>query len=308
MKKHQKRTMGIIGLTVVALITVFAFFLPSVDTSALGSADVKVQVTVYSNQVNANFITPLDGMQTVQKLTPVTLVYSKAHKVSYKLVHTDGSGHSTEYNLPDFIPAGTLPASGTHNFNLDLSLYGGFGTFVLHSTATGTLGDVSEDSVSFRRLPAIAHYDGEEPNHDPIIDLEYSAEVCSAEIQAFHKSTNTPLFDPAITFTVPTPRPANNHSKITLPFAAHHAKPGDYRIKIIAFSCQSPSSPLNGPILLDLSGYASGPNLEVPNTGGISFAGLNFARSDYLTLGIAGFFTLSTVSLYVLATKKKRSS
>ena len=114
--------MGIISLTVVALITVFAFFLPNVDTSALGSADVKVQVTVYSNQVNANFITPLDGMQTVQKLTPVTLVYSKAHKISYKLVHTDGSGHSTEYNLPDFIPAGTLPASGTHNFNLDLRL------------------------------------------------------------------------------------------------------------------------------------------------------------------------------------------
>lgn len=308
MKKHQKRILSIIGLGLVAIITTLALCLPGPDASANSSADVKVQVTVYADQVNANFSTPLDGAQTVKKIAPAALIYSQANKISYQLTYTDLAGHVTNYNLPDFIPTGTLPASGTHNFDLDLSLYGDFGTFVLHSTATGAAGDISEDSVAFRRVPTIAHYDGEETNHDPIIDLEYSAEVCSAEIQAFHKSTNAPLFNPVVKFTVPTPRPADNRSKITLPFASYHAKPGDYVVKITAFSCQNPAASINGPFSLDISGYASGSNLEVPNTGGISFAGLNFARSDYLMLGIVGFFTLSTVSLYVLATKKKRSS
>lgn len=305
MEKTHKHILSIIGLVLVAIITTIAYFIPEVEASA-ASSEVEVRVVVHPNSVNANFTTPLDNLATTNHIMPVALVYSHANQVRYKLLHTDPSGHTTPYDLPVFIPSGTLPASGTHNFSINLSNYGnGYGKFVLKSIATGANNSISEDAISFWRVPAIISHAGETEQQDPIINFEYSADVCSAEIQAFYKNSGKPLFQPAITYTVPTPRPSNNISKITLPFAKHHAQPGDYDIKVRSLSCNAPHGEIMPPASLVVSGYKKDGNLQVPNTGGISFAGLNFARSDYLLVGLVGFFAISSLSLFALARKGK---
>lgn len=235
MQKTKKQILGAFGLGLVAAMTAVAFALPTPDASAVSSGDVVLKVVVNSAVPTVVVQTPSDGEEFTTSQIPISSAYSKAATVHYTLTYIDANGVRTDYTLPDYIAATSGTADGVHSWTLDLNNYGGqYGQYILSSTVGAVSDYVSFTYKSVNIDPGVTI---DPATGNPIIRVSYSDDVCSLKIQAYNKVTNAALFNPEYVYTIPTPRPANNTSEITLPFAQYNADAGNYRVVVKAFGC-----------------------------------------------------------------------
>lgn len=156
-------------------------------------------------------------------------------------------------------------------------------------------------SVSVTSGPTKVEVTGEEPNGDPVVRMSYNNAVCRIELQATNIASGENVFHPPISYTVPTPRPADNTSVTVLPFTDNGAVAGDYTITANSYSCSQPEQTLGTSIARYTYKGTNSP--AVPNTGELNLFGVNLARADYLAIG--GLILAAALACVILAIRKK---
>lgn len=323
MTKLKKQCFGLLGLGLVAIMTIAAYNVPTLKASATStSTDVEVRVLVEGTDPEIKFFKPLAGSVIVGPNVPVTLVYANISTVNYT-VERIYMGTSSSFTLSP-LHAASAPnvASGAHDFDI----INGYGKYVINAVSTdnGTV----EDSTWFRHVPADINVinpgdpnkpqpspnqpEDVNPEEDPIANIKYDDNVCSVHIQAYNKLNNHPLFNPELVYNIPSPRPAENIANILLPFKQYNAQSSDYTIQVTAFGCgASSTTPLDDPIKKNYTHTAHSeegtPSPEVPNTGMITIAGLNISRSDYLFSGLIIFGASISLALFIIRRRRKSS-
>ena len=102
MKKTKKKILGLLGLLLVAAITVFAAFLPKPEAIATGSVTDTLQIRVVGDKPNVDIVSDLKTDETVT--TPkhdVTINYENLNHIVATLVYTDKDGNKHTTNLLD---------------------------------------------------------------------------------------------------------------------------------------------------------------------------------------------------------------
>lgn len=296
MKKTTKKILGCVGLAGVLGMTAVAYQMPNPDVIAQNSGEVTIQVSVVSPSGEVAINTPKDGDNLLDSVVNVSHTYNNVDKIEYTLSYTE-NGEDKMAVLPVFFPT---DKTGTHDFSIDLSGYGGYNSYTLTVTATGESA-FAEDAVSFSYLPIKSKIVGFESNNDPILELSYDkAKVCSVTVQAYDKN-NRALFSPIYTYNIPTPPPTENTIDLTLPFGDYAAASSDYRIEVTPYDCSSKK--LSDSTILSHT-YTSPDAPEVPNTGETS-EDINFSKAEYLIAGSAIFLGISAFAVFLI--KRKRN-
>lgn len=235
MKRTTKQILGYVGLGLVTAITAIAVALPVANANAFGS-EINLKVVVHTQTPSTVIQSPTDGSEFTNSSIQISNIYSQASTIRYTLTHIDNNGTRTDYNLPDYIASTSGTADGTHNWTLNLNNYGGqYGQYILSSTVGAVTDYISFSYNTINSNPSGTTTDP--TTKDPIITVNYNDDVCSLKIQAYNKLTGAALFNPEFVYTIPTPRPASNTSKVTLPFSQYNANAGDYSVVISAYGC-----------------------------------------------------------------------
>lgn len=147
MRKTHKQTIGLLGLALVLVTTIFAANLPSPTVNA---TDINLNITVRNNNPNINIIHPQENAVLDSPHQTVTYEYNKLTNLTVEIVHTNPDGVTTTFT-PNFNqPA--HPGQGSGSFDLDLSQYGP-GSFLIKLKADTTEGTTIEKTASFRYSP-----------------------------------------------------------------------------------------------------------------------------------------------------------
>lgn len=298
MRKTKKQLLGFAGLAAVGLMTAIAYCLPAPNAAASNSQSINVNVTVYADNTSVVITNPQDGSATATSPTAITVSYSNADQLDYKLTYVAPDGQTQEYTLPSYEPA---EQNGTHTLELDLNQYGGYGDYVLTVIASKNSGTPHEDSIAFSYQPAVVEDTGTNDKGNPTIDIEPSAEADKVEIQVYDKDGN-PIFvdkDGNETPLVVDPDdvdPETGKINVTLPMADYDAPEGQYTGVVITYD-------ENGDILGQYTfDFYYKPLPKTPDTGSV-FANLNIARADYIATGLIVFGLIAGFAVF-LATRK----
>lgn len=294
MAKAKKRTIGFIGLIIVAIFTIFAAFIPNPAATATTTSNVNdsINVRVTSNSPNINITSPTND--TVFTTPHQTIEYDYDHiaTAGYTLVYTDESGTTTTFDLGTITPS-TTP-SGSESFNLDLSVYG-YGDFVFKVKGSNASGVSDEDAVAFSYYP-VTGTAKQDNNGNVEINLNYNEnnpEIDHVKINVYN--SNGELITSLSPAIVPSP------GKTTvIPFAEHNLPEGNYTFEFIAFNSAGTQISLSYKSSLYYSvDSPEDPSVVVPNTGG--FLGISgISKTDSLAASLLVFFVVSLLGIFFI--------
>ena len=230
MKKTKKRVFGLLGLAIVAAITVFAAFLPAPNASAVDGSTV-LRVRVIGDIPD---VTITDGPVSVvpQSPTPIvtdneqsfTYINEKVGHIVVTLHYTDNDGNSSDYTLRDYDVDYT---PGCLTIDLDLDDYG-YGNYIITVSGDGQYG-ADEDSISFDYVPV--SIDAEQPaiDKDPIATYVYDANKTDSAVLNVYTDDGTLISTLAnIPVTI-------GEYTTTLPFKANDMEKGYYKVEIVTY-------------------------------------------------------------------------
>lgn len=230
MNKTKKRVFGLLGLAIVAAITVFAAFLPAPNAAAADASTV-LRVRVIGDIPD---VTITDGPVSVvpQSPTPIvtdneqsfTYINEKVGHIIVTLHYTDNDGNSSDYVLRDY---DVDYSPGGLTINLDLDDYG-YGNYIITVSGNGQYG-ADEDSISFDYVPV--SIDAEQPaiDEDPVATYVYDADKTDSAV------LNVYTDDGALISTLADiPVTIGNYTS-TLPFEANGMEEGWYKVEIVTY-------------------------------------------------------------------------
>ena len=230
MNKTKKRVFGLLGLAIVAAITVFAAFLPAPNAAAADASTV-LRVRVIGDIPD---VTITDGPVSVvpQSPTPIvtdneqsfTYINEKVGHIIVTLHYTDNDGNSSDYVLRDY---DVDYSPGGLTIDLDLDDYG-YGNYIITVGGTGQYG-ADEDSISFDYVPV--SIDAEQPaiDEDPIATYNYDADkTASAVLNVYDDDGNL------ISTLANIPVTIGEYTS-TLPFEAAGMEKGYYKVEIVTY-------------------------------------------------------------------------
>ena len=299
MPKTKKQILGLIGLAFVGLMTAFAYCLPAPGAAA-ESSNIDVTVTVHPDNTSITILQPTDGSETSDGTTKVSVQYSEADRLDFRLTYTNADGQVQTVDLPSYDP--TEP-NGTYEFDLDLGQYG-YGDFVLTTTASSAGGSTHEDAVSFSYQSAVISDGGTNEDGNPVITIDPSDDVDHGDVQIYDKDGN-PIFvdedgnETPIVVDRDDIDPETGEIKVELPLDGYDVPEGEYTGVVITY---------------DKDGNVIGrhtftfyykPTPKLPNTGSV-FAGLNIARADYIITGLIFFGLVAGFAIYLIGRRSHR--
>lgn len=243
MLKARKKILGIIGLLLVALMTAFAYFLPSESAYAEGAGTDTVQVIVYDSTAAVDITAPASETITTSSTITTTFVYENVSYIELWLDYEDEDGNPQSVQISTYNPAegpidpmSFYTGSGSSTFNLaDHTLT--YNTYTLTTKAYSPAG-YDEDSVSFYYVPAIVEQNGaEEETNNPIIDIEYGDHVGKIEIMPIDDDGNDLLEEPIIVMIEPDEGGdyKAGTKTIALPFTANKFASGKYSLFVTSY-------------------------------------------------------------------------
>ncbi|MBR3320245.1 hypothetical protein IKG20_03000 [Candidatus Saccharibacteria bacterium] len=330
MQKSKKTLLGLLGLALVAALTVFAYFLPAEGAFAEGgtAGTDTLRVTVFDPTQSPSIKVDSPEAESVQvgSKVDVTITYENAAYVDFVLSYKDDDNNDVEVPLPRFEPDPEELdptygiASGTKTIPFDLKDYGlGSGSGYRHYTITARSGSpvgFDEDSVDYYRIPASVNQTGkEEGTNDPIVEVEIGEGVAKVELMPTDKEGH-PLFDEPIVIEIEPDGDGNYNGgtrTVTLPFTSYGLETDDY--DVVATSSTGTVNPDTGetefnpitpplePVFPIIYTQPSAPN--IPNTGKFATEKSVAVSTDIAITAVTAFAGAAIIAFIVLGRKKK---
>lgn len=323
MNKLKKQILGMVGLAIVAAVTMVAYTIPA---SGVGATEVTETIIVHVASQYAT-ITPTN-------IKDGDIIYDDSFAVSYDHESAMYACFSLSYNgtiignwtevYSDFVPAEcgkypegegyTDPTSGSASLPA-FDLGSNYGEYVLSWRAYSNLPALSQDdSLSFYHQAAAVRYVGTTDENEPIFDVFFNDIVDSINIDILNEEEDKSIFDKIIVYPkdsgsryelIEGPTHINgttntNRARIVIAMP-DKSKTGEYTVSSLAFDAAGNQL---GQEVREKFDWTE--DIEVPNTGRF-FIGGNIASSDYLITGLIIFFSASILALVILNKKKTPS-
>lgn len=300
MKKTKKRVLGLLGLTLVAITTIFAAFLPGPGASAEGGITTvtdTISVRVVGSQPAVRII-GLDEKEVVYPDQPFSVEYENIYDASVTLTYTNQEGETTTYDLGGFVP--DYNNGEPKEYPLDLSDYG-YGYYLVKVVGNGFGADnIAEDLKAFTYYPVTGEASEDESDGLVYLHLHYDTEnenISTIGINIYDESGNLVGVISPITVNSPD-------TKVELPFSENDLATGNYRIEITAYD------PTGVALYKPYITYYYYETIPVPDTGGL-FKNLNISRADYVITGVLIFLSAAVLGIIFVAkgkNNKKRAA
>lgn len=294
MKKKTKNFLGILGLSVVALLTGIAINVPSPDAIATSSITDTITVRVVSSDASVGITSPPNNAVFVDPNQKLNFNYANIEDLVITLYVTDANNIQHEY--PIYSRGDLDYQPGEEEILLDLTEYG-YGDYIIEAEGNGFGEAFSSDSVAFKYVPMTADLeqkdDGSYWEH---LTYDHSV-VQSVKIEIFKAD------DPNMTNPLWSNEYSNGEKDVKLPFGEDEnvSEAQKYIIRITPYSYGPIKTPLYKPILQELETE----NIIVPDTGAF-FKGLNISRADYLITGLVIFAAFAAFA-FVFTMKRRKA-
>ena len=308
MKKTRKKVLGIIGLALVAVMTVFAVLLPESGASALVTNPVtdEVEVRVVGNAPMISLVYPEDGAIFVDPTQYFAFEYANVETTTTKVYYTDSDGTEHVYTIdtvdPDYHPG----ISENYPLNLLGEEYG-YGEYKIVTTGVGYDGVTTEDTVTFSFYPVYGDVEETTENGVYSLNLRYfedSEDLDAIIVRVYDADGNLVTALSPIKVALPT-------KEVALDFAGNGLPSGDYTIEIIGVDANGEE--LSAPYIIDLAYNeskkedAGDDSVPAPNTGRFFGAG-NVSGSDAIVTGLITFVAVAIVAIVIVARTKRNNS
>lgn len=302
MKKTKKRVLGLLGLVLVVITTIFAAFLPSPEASAEGSITSvtdTISVRVVGSVPDILNVKPINGSVFIYPDQDLSFDYENVEYLTITIRYTDKD--DVEHIIPllekddpesfvDYIP-------GSYSTPLDLLAEDyGYGEYRVEIVGIG-FNDVKDfETVEFALYPVVGEAN-EADDGKVYLDLQYDTEnenINTIGINIYDENGN--LVNVLSPITVNTP-----DMRVELPFAENNLPTGNYRIEITAYNAEGEA--LYKPYIT----YYYYEMIPVPNTGAL-FSNLNISRTDYLVTGLIIFFLAAILGIVFIVKGRSNKS
>lgn len=302
MKKTKKRVLGLLGLVLVVITTIFAAFLPSPEASAEGSITSvtdTISVRVVGSVPDILNVKPINGSVFIYPDQDLSFDYENVEYLTITIRYTDKD--DVEHIIPllekddpesfvDYIP-------GSYSTPLDLLAEDyGYGEYRVEIVGIG-FNDVKDfETVEFALYPVVGEAN-EADDGKVYLDLQYDTEnenINTIGINIYDESGNLVNVLSPITVNAPDMR-------VELPFAENNLPTGNYRIEITAYNAEGEA--LYKPYIT----YYYYEMIPVPNTGAL-FSNLNISRTDYLVTGLIIFFLAAILGIVFIVKGRSNKS
>lgn len=302
MKKTKKRVLGLLGLILVIITTIFAAFLPGPEASAEGgitSVTDTISVRVVGSVPDILNVKPINGSVFIYPDQDLSFDYENVEYLTITIRYTDKD--DVEHIIPllekddpesfvDYIP-------GSYSTPLDLLAEDyGYGEYRVEIVGIG-FNDVKDfETVEFALYPVVGEAN-EADDGKVYLDLQYDTEnenINTIGINIYDENGN--LVNVLSPITVNTP-----DMRVELPFAENNLPTGNYRIEITAYNAKGEA--LYKPYIT----YYYYEMIPVPNTGAL-FSNLNISRTDYLVTGLIIFFLAAILGIVFITKGRSNKS
>ena len=300
MKKTKKRVLGLLGLGLVAVTTIFAASLPGPEAAAIETDTVTdtIVVRVVGADPLIEVTSDQDGKYLVQQEQVFSFDYYNSEYIDSKILYTDDEGVTTEHILIKDGERWVNYHDGTYTKDLDLLNDGyGYGEYMIESVATG-YSYSREATISFYFIPVKGEA-AEDPNDGLIyLHLDYDTEnenIDHIKINIYDENGNIVKVISPITVKAPG-------IKVELPFSENDLPTGNYTIGITVYNAE-------GELLYNKPYYTSVyyEAIPVPDTGGM-FTGMNISKADYLVTGLIVFSLTAVLGFAFVARGRNNKS
>ena len=302
MKKTKKRVLGLLGLVLVIITTIFAAFLPGPEASAEGgitSVTDTISVRVVGSVPDILNVKPINGSVFIYPDQDLSFDYENVEYLTITIRYTDKD--DVEHIIPllekddpesfvDYIP-------GSYSTPLDLLAEDyGYGEYRVEIVGIG-FNDVKDfETVEFALYPVVGEAN-EVDDGKVYLDLQYDTEnenINTIGINIYDENGNLVNVLSPITVNAPDMR-------VELPFAENNLPTGNYRIEITAYNAEGEA--LYKPYIT----YYYYEMIPVPNTGAL-FSNLNISRTDYLVTGLIIFFLAAILGIVFIVKGRSNKS
>lgn len=296
MNRKKKKILGILGLLMVAGLTMSALAIQNTDVGAVSSIAEKIVVRVFDSLPNINIKDPNNEQVVVGETHTVEYDWQNSIYADFTL-SKDGEVIATWHeDYGEFTPGEHPYGTGSHEIILSE-----YGEYIVTAISTGSNSTTHADSITIYRLTTDIEKNRENEDRDPIFDITFDEKVDILEIYVYDENGEKIFDDPIIVDVTDEKTGAEKETIEFLLEMPEGAEDGKYQIEVhgkdsTGFENSDPSS--------TYFNYIS-PTPDNPDTG--FFTGeLNIARSDFLITGLMIFFGSTVGALFVLFKKEKR--
>lgn len=306
MKKTKKRVLGLLGLALVAIATIFAVFLPGPGASAEGTITTvtdTISVRVVGSQPDILNVKPENGSVFIYPDQNLSFDYENVEYITVTIYYTDKDDvtHKIDLLTTDDPKSFVNYAAGTYSTPLDLLAEDyGYGEYKVHIEGIGLEGVKDFEDVTFSLYPVTGEASEDENDGLVYLHLNYDTEnedISTIGINIYNENGN--LVDAISPITVNSP-----DTKVELPFSENDLATGKYRIEITAYDPDGVA--LYKPYIT----YYYYETIPVPDTGSL-FNNLNISRADYVITGVLIFLSAAILGIIFIAkgkNNKKRAA
>lgn len=193
MKKTKKKVLGLLGLLLVAITTIFAAFLPGPGASAEGNITTvtdTISVRVVGSQPAVRII-GLDEKEVVYPDQPFSVEYENIYDASVTLEYINQEGETAIYDLGSFTP--NYHNEDPEEYSLNLSDYG-YGYYLVKVVGNGFGADnIVEDLKAFTYYPVTGEASEDENDGLVYLHLHYDTEnenIATIGVNVYDESGN----------------------------------------------------------------------------------------------------------------------
>ena len=284
MRKTKKRALGILGLSLVAVMTFAATMIPGPEASATASITDTIQVRVIGSTPMVKFDQPKQNTETTNSTQNFNILYENVTQVRIAASYTNKDGVTV--SAGEKIYSDLSYAPGSQSFPWDLSTLG-YGKYVFSLYGTGSEGsEVPFDSIVVEYLPII----GSAAQAEDKDSVDVTIDSVSDEVE-----TVDIYIDGKLIKTIPKDELGDGNFEIPL----DGLDTGNHTLSIIAKDTDGNDIYLP----YEMTFYYEA--IAVPDTGGF-FQNLNISKEDYLVTGLIIFFTLGIVGFVIVAKGNSR--
>lgn len=300
MRNTKKRILGLLGLVLVVVITIFAAFLPGPEALAIDSITDTISVRVVGSVPDVEILSPANGSVFVYPDQNFSFSYENVEYIHAIIKYTGKDGVAHEFELIDDSESFVDYKAGTYSEPLDLLAENyGYGQYQITVTGDGYGGVKDFADVAFSLYPV---YGEANETDDGLIylNLQYDKDnknIHTIVINIYDKNGYLVKAISPITVRVPG-------DKVELPFSENDLATGKYKIEITAYNAKGIA--LYKPYIT----YYYYENIPAPNTGGL-FKGSNISRADYLVTGLLIFLSAAVLGIIFITrgkSNKRRAS
>lgn len=286
MRRAKKKFLGLLGLSLVAVMTTVAISMPTPEAAAITTVTDTIEVRVIGGTPAVDLRSSVEGKNVSSPHFTLNMDYENVARAKIYLRYVDDGSEPVEIAVYNDLesPAGSIYAG----FMLDK-----YGEYIVTAEAFGYDGTPApEDYIRFKYVPVVASVSLNQVSGKYEITLEsYGSDVNEVSYYLGNEEIATLTKD--------------NFNQI-VSFSMAGRPSGTYTINVVAKS--DTGAMIYSPLALTIDYEAAEvPNAGTPDTGGL-FKNLNISREDYLVTGLILFFVLGVVAFGIVARGHKKSS